>query len=454
MMATIDPARWAAAALACAMYASLCFATLRTRGGAAGRSAAPAAHGAADWLVVYASQTGSAEYMAAQTAATLQLGGLAARAVSMDRLTVAELRAVERILFIVSTYGEGDAPDSAGRLPALLDAADVADHLLAGRLHYAVLALGDSSYSHFCGYGRRLDADLAARGAQPLFARIDVDRGSVEALDAWQHHLSHLAGTSDAPDWKAPAYGDWRIRERLLLNPGSSGAPVYQITLTPADGALPAWHSGDLVQLSAPADPDYPREYSIASTPVEGALRVLVRLHLRADGSTGVASGWLCKDAGMDDQIALRVRQHSRFQLGENAARPLVLIGNGTGIAGLRAHLKTRIDAGQTRNWLLFGERHAAHDFTWQAEIEQWQRAGLLLDVAFSRDGGAHRYVQHALATQADRLRAWVADGVAIYVCGSLQGMAAGVHEALVAALGQAGVDALTDAGRYRRDVY
>ena len=452
MMATIDPARWAAAALACAMYGALCFALLRPRAGSVRAALAP--HGAADWLVAYASQTGSAEYMATQTVATLQLGGLGARAVSMDRLTVADLRGAERILFIVSTYGEGDAPDSAVRLPALLDAADVATHLAAGRLHYAVLALGDSTYSHFCGFGRRLDADLAARGAQPLFARIDVDRGSVAALDAWQHHLSHLAGTSDAPDWKAPAYGNWRIRERLHLNPGSSGAPVYQITLTPADGELPAWHSGDLVQLSAPADPDYPREYSIASTHAEGALRVLVRLHLRADGSMGVASGWLCKEAKLDTAIALRVRQHSRFQLGENAARPLVLIGNGTGIAGLRAHIKARVDAGETRSWLLFGERHAAHDFTWQAEIEQWQRSGMLLDLAFSRDGGPHRYVQHALTAQADRLRAWVAGGAAIYVCGSLQGMAAGVHEALVAALGQPSVDALTDAGRYRRDVY
>lgn len=446
MMPTIDPSRWTAALFACALYGALCVALLRPRA----RAALTGAHGAADWLVAYASQTGTAEYLAAQTVATLQLGGLNARSASIDDLDATTLRGAERVLFIVSTYGEGDAPDSASRLPALLGGADVTlDHL-----HYAVLALGDSSYAHYCGFGRRLDADLAARGAQPLFARIDVDRGSAEAIDGWQHHLSHLAGTSDAPDWKAPAYDHWRISERQLLNAGSEGAPVYAITLLPIDGALPAWHSGDLVQLSAPADPDYPREYSIASTHAEGALRVLVRLHLRADGSRGVASGWLCEGASADDSIALRVRQHSRFRLGENATRPLILIGNGTGIAGLRAHLKTRIDAGQTRNWLLFGERSAAHDFTWRAELEAWQRAGLALDLAFSRDGGAQRYVQHALAARADQLRTWVADGATIYVCGSLQGMAAGVHEALVAALGEAGLAALTDAGRYRRDVY
>jgi sulfite reductase (NADPH) flavoprotein alpha-component len=62
--------------------------------------------------------------------------------------------------------------------------------------------------------------------------------------------------------------------------------------------------------------------------------------------------------------------------------------------------------------------------------------------------------VQHVLAARAEQLRLWVAQGAAIYVCGSLQGMAPAVHEALVAALGQAGVEQLDADGRYRRDVY
>jgi sulfite reductase (NADPH) flavoprotein alpha-component len=39
-------------------------------------------------------------------------------------------------------------------------------------------------------------------------------------------------------------------------------------------------------------------------------------------------------------------------------------------------------------------------------------------------------------------------------VCGSLQGMAGGVHDALIEALGQDALDQLDAAGRYRRDVY
>lgn len=444
-MMNIDPVRWATAAMLVIAYAGMCAAILR------GRMARAQQAGGADWLVAYASQTGTGEYLAQQTAATLRIGGLTVHCASIEHVDRATLAAAQRALFIVSTYGEGDAPDSAAGFQKLL----AQDGLALDQLHYAVLALGDSSYAHFCGFGRHLDQTLAQRGAQPLFARVDVDRVAAGAIETWQHHLSHLAGTSDAPDWNAPAYGQWRIASRHQLNPGSAGAPAYQVVLAPAGGPLPAWQAGDLVQISAPADPDFPREYSIASLPADGSIELLVRLHQRADGSAGVASSWLCNGAGLGDTVALRVRQHSRFQANGNDERPMILIGNGTGIAGLRAHLKERIGAGQRRNWLLFGERSAAHDFFFRPELESWQRSGALeLSLAFSRDGGPLAYVQHALAAQAAQLKAWVADGAAIYVCGSLHGMAAGVQETLVQVLGQEQVDRLAADGRYRRDVY
>ena len=447
MMLTIDPLRWGSALALLAAYGGMCAALLR-------RPKAPVlpAPVEGEWLVVYASQTGNAEYLARQTAATLCAGGLDARAVCMSALDPAALAGATRALFIASTYGEGDAPDAAARFAGVTMAGD-AD---LSRLHYGVMALGDSSYTNYCGFGRALDAWLQARGATPLFARIDVDRGDMDAIANWQHQLSHLAGTSDAPDWEAPAYGQWRIAERRLLNPGSAGAPLYRIALAPVDGVLPGWEAGDLVQVSAPRDPDLPREYSIASIPREGRIELLVRLQRHADGSAGAASGWLCLEANERDTIALRVRSHARFRLGENAARPLILVGNGTGLAGLRAHLLARIEAGVHQNWLVFGERNAAHDFLCREELQAWLKNGKLarLDLAFSRDGTGPRYVQHALVEHADELRAWVERGAAIYVCGSLQGMATGVHEALAETLGAQALDELAAQGRYRRDVY
>jgi sulfite reductase (NADPH) flavoprotein alpha-component len=406
----------------------------------------------ADWLVVHASQTGSAEDLAKRSAALLATGGLAARAVCISLLDRDRLASATRILFIASTYGEGDAPDTAARFAGRLMGAGID----LAHLHYAVLALGDKNYANYCGFGRALDAWLAQQGATRLFDRIDVDRGDAHALAEWQHHVGRLAGTLDAPDWDAPAYGDWRIVSRTLLNPGSAGAPLYRIALEPAAGPLPAWEAGDLAQVSPPDDPGHPREYSIASLPMDGRLELLVRLQKRDDGSPGTASGWLCAQAGDGATILLRLRAHERFRLGANADRPLIAIGNGSGLAGLFGLLKARIGAGRMDNWLLFGERNQIHDFLLREELQDWRDGGRLahLDLAFSRDQATRRYVQDVLRDEAVRLRAWVERGAAIYVCGSLQGMAGGVHEALQAILGTQALDALAAEGRYRRDVY
>jgi sulfite reductase (NADPH) flavoprotein alpha-component len=451
MMMTTEPLRWGGALLLSASYLAMCAGYLRAArvrtGAAAGLNTT-----AADWLVVYASQTGSAEVLARRSAELLATGGLAARTACISNLDAASLRGASKILFIASTYGEGDAPDTAARFAGRL----MADGTGLAHLHYAVLALGDRSYANFCGFGRALDAWLMKAGATPLFERIDVDRGDSQALEDWQHHLGRLAGTDDAPDWAAPAYADWRIAERELLNPGSAGGPLYRLALAPFGGVLPAWEAGDLAQVSAPADPDHPREYSIASIPSDGRLELLVRLQRHDDGSPGAASGWLCEGASPDDAVRLRIREHGRFRLGDNARRPMILIGNGSGLAGLRGLLRARIALGVRENWLLFGERNSAHDFLLRGELEGWRDFGWLerLELAFSRDQQERLYVQDVLRAQASTVRDWVARGAAVYVCGSLQGMAGGVHEALREIVGDEVLEQLGAEGRYRRDVY
>ncbi len=197
------------------------------------------------------------------------------------------------------------------------------------------------------------------------------------------------------------------------------------------------------------------REYSIASLPRDGQLELLVRQTRHADGRLGLASGWLTSHAPVGARIALRIRTNRSFHPPAED-RPLVLVGNGTGLAGLRGHLKARALAGRGRNWLFFGERSARYDGFFGDELAAWQANGVLerLDLVYSRDGNARRYVQDALRERAAALREWVEAGAAIYVCGSLQGMAGGVNDALVDVLGEAGLRRLTEQGRYRRDVY
>ena len=197
------------------------------------------------------------------------------------------------------------------------------------------------------------------------------------------------------------------------------------------------------------------REYSIASIASDGVLELIVRQERHPDGSLGLGSGWLTEYAAIGSGVSLRLRRNSGFHLPE-APVPLILLGNGTGLAGLRSLLKARIADGQQRNWLLFGERNIAHDYLCQDELQGWLASGdlALLDLAFSRDQAEKIYVQDRLRESADVLRRWLAEGAAIYVCGSLQGMATGVDQVLHEVLGSEAVERLIEQGRYRRDVY
>lgn len=129
--------------------------------------------------------------------------------------------------------------------------------------------------------------------------------------------------------------------------------------------------------------------------------------------------------------------------------------------------IRTACSYGDTgRNWLFFGDRHRAENYYYRDDFEVMLAAGLLtrLSLAFSRDPGGRRYVQHAMLDDGAELWRWLADGAHLYVCGDATRMAKDVDAALTTIIkthGGMSADRAQDykkelvaTKRYVRDVY
>ncbi|MGW5451936.1 molybdopterin-dependent oxidoreductase [Nocardia sp. NPDC003979] len=216
-----------------------------------------------------------------------------------------------------------------------------------------------------------------------------------------------------------------------------------------------------------------PRQYSISSSPLTTPDEVQLTVGVLRYGDPvgdsvrrgGVCSTFLADRAGAEVPIFLQRAPHFRPPLDPNV--PMIMVGPGTGIAPFRGFLHERRAVGATgRNWLFFGDQHAAHNFYYRTELEDMFRSGFLtrLDLAFSRDQRERIYVQHRMIEHGAELWSWLCEGAHFYVCGDAARMAKDVDDTLLriarihGKLDEAGALAfkkqLVAEKRYVRDVY
>lgn len=161
--------------------------------------AAPAAPGGGALTVLYASESGNAAAIARSLAAAAESRGKAVTISDLADYSIRSLKKETTVLFVTSTHGDGDPPDTAATF--FEDLRSKRAPKLEG-LSYAVLALGDTSYEFFCEAGKILDQRLEELGAKRLHDRVDCDVDFEGDAEAWSEAV--LATVAASPQ-AAPA---------------------------------------------------------------------------------------------------------------------------------------------------------------------------------------------------------------------------------------------------------
>ncbi len=214
--------------------------------------------------ILYGSQTGTAESLAKKAAKDAGKRGFAAMAMDMAQTDVSRLVSEKNVLVIVSTYGDGEPPDSAKALHAALGSEDAPS---MSQMRFSVCSLGDTNYSQFCQCGKDFDARLEKRRATRITPRVDCDLDYEASFAKWLDTALSAFSTattvttapaavtitspaSEAPDAESPpAYSRKhpflsRVLTSRMLNAPGSAKRVHHVEFDLASSGI-AYDAGD-----------------------------------------------------------------------------------------------------------------------------------------------------------------------------------------------------------------
>ena len=235
------------------------------------QAATPAAPPAkrAPLTILFGTESGNAENLAAQARKAAAKLGFAPKVVDMADFSPAQAAETENLLIIAATWGEGDPPQRA---------VDFYDTLMADdaprfdKTRFAVLALGDRAYAQFCETGRRIDERLAALGGARIADRIECDLDFETPAAGWigstLERLNAEAGTAEVgasvihvdfarPGGDAPTRArpfEAEITEHVRLTGSRSTSDTHHVAVS-LEGAAMAYEPGDSLGVVPSNDP-------------------------------------------------------------------------------------------------------------------------------------------------------------------------------------------------------
>ncbi|MEM7473418.1 MAG: sulfite reductase subunit alpha [Planctomycetota bacterium] len=162
--------------------------------------------------ILFGTQTGNSEEVANEAATIARSKGYQPRVAGLDAVSMDQLASMQHLIVVISTYGEGEMPDNAQLFWDELSAS-TAPRLES--LSYGVLALGDTSYEHFCRAGKLLDTRLEQLGANRIASRLDCDVDFEDPANEWLQSSIPDAGGAVVEQTDQPAKATWSRKNRF-----------------------------------------------------------------------------------------------------------------------------------------------------------------------------------------------------------------------------------------------
>ncbi|CAD2218915.1 Flavodoxin/FAD binding domain/Oxidoreductase NAD-binding domain containing protein, putative [Angomonas deanei] len=160
-------------------------------------AAAPAAKKSKEVVVLFGSQTGTAEMFAKTLAREAVKLGVPAQACDVEFYDVNKLEDESLAIMVCATYGEGEPTDSMKNFHDWImdDCRMVGEEL--SKVKFAVFGLGDRQYKYFCEEGIVMDRRLEELGAERIYGVGCGDSGNgqlEEEFDEWRRDLWPAVG--------------------------------------------------------------------------------------------------------------------------------------------------------------------------------------------------------------------------------------------------------------------
>ncbi|GHB52577.1 PepSY domain-containing protein [Persicitalea jodogahamensis] len=269
----------------------------------------------ADTIILVGSETGHTWRFADALEEAFTRQGIQVCTLGMENLP--KVTSAKTLLFLTSTYGDGDAPENAQgvlkRLNACLSGAD--------SIKFSVLGFGSSEYPAFCAFAEVLRYTLAAiENTREIAPYSTVDNQSAVQFIDWVRALNKNLNidlsidTSRLHPVRKKGLESFQIREKAEQEDTFLLRILHDKNL--------GIRSGDLLGVYPP-DENIERYYSIASVSPTELLLVIKR--------TGLCSNFLGSLAA-GDRFEGYIKANSAFYEPVDE-KPALLVANGTGIA-------------------------------------------------------------------------------------------------------------------------